>query len=272
MESHIYHSKVVDSKGLVDWTETENRTWQTLIQRQHEVIQGRAAQSFLEGLEILNFTRDRVPQISEINLVLKKCTGFSVKPVAALIQPQEFFELLANKQFPMATFIRTPQDLDYIQEPDVFHEVYGHTPMLTNPVFTRFIEQFGKLALSLDKKYRRKLFRLFWFTIEFGMIKEQGDTRAYGAGILSSIGETQYALTDKCEHRDFNFLDILRTPYRIDIMQPIYFVLNHIEELFTIFDMKVESIMEEALRLGDHAPAFELKGKTLDTESGSMGE
>ena len=268
-EKREYISKRPDSSGYVTWSDVENDTWNTLVQRQSQIIQGRASKIFTDGVDILDFN-DKIPQIPELNEKLESLYGWGVSPVPALIQPQEFYELMSQKKFPAATFIRVPEDLDYIMEPDIFHEIYGHTPLLTCPTMTTFMHEFAKLALSADKKYRRQLFRLFWFTTEFGMVLEEGKPRALGAGILSSIGETQHCVTSKCIHKPFNLKDILRTPYRIDIMQPLYYVLNRVEDLLDVLEVDLFAYIDEAKRAGDFAPEFEPIGATLDTDSGVM--
>jgi phenylalanine-4-hydroxylase len=267
----VYHSRETDQNGFVAWTDIENRTWQTLFERQSQAVTGRASDIFTRGVELLEFDH-KIPQIPELNKKLLALNGWSVSPVPALIQPQEFYELMAQKKFPAATFIRVPEDLDYIMEPDIFHEIYGHTPLLTCPTITTFMYEFAKFALSADKKYRRKLFRLFWFTIEFGMIKENGFNKALGAGILSSIGETKFCMTNECVHKRFKVKDVLRTPYRIDIMQPLYYVLDNIEDLLNVLDENLFSLIDETATLGDYDPLFDPVGLTLDTDSGTMGD
>jgi phenylalanine-4-hydroxylase len=268
MKEHNYVSNPVDEQGYVSWNETENEIWSKLVARQEEILPGRACDEFMKGLEILDFPRDRVPQIPEINKKLEACTGWGVAPVPAIIQPKEFFTLLANKKFPAATFIRIPEHLDYLQEPDIFHEVFGHAPLLTNQAYADFMEAFGKIALKADPKDRRRLFRLFWFTIEFGLVKTQKGLRAYGGGILSSIGETQYCLTDENKKVPFDTLTCLRTPYRIDIMQPLYFVLEKFEDLFTIIDnpMEILELLEKGKELGDFPPAYPPKEKATELQ------
>ncbi len=264
MKGHVYKSNPVDEAGKVKWSAEDNNTWKILVERQAEIIKGRACQQFLEGLEILNFPQDRVPQLPDINNTLAKINGWGVEPVPALIQPKRFFTLLANKRFPAATFIRIPEELDYLQEPDIFHEIYGHTPLLTNKAYGDFMEKFGKLALNVEPKDRRRLFRLFWFTIEFGLIKTTEGLKAYGGGILSSIGETKYCLTDKPKVQPFNALDVLRTPYRIDIMQPLYFTIEKFSDLFEILDQDILSLVEKSKELGDFEPLY--PAKELDDE------
>lgn len=274
MKGHKYVSNPVDKNGRVIWSDTENETWKKLFTRQKEIIKGRACDEFAKGLEILGYTENRIPQIPEINAILEKTTGWGVAPVPALIQPKEFFTLLANKKFPAATFIRIPEELDYLQEPDIFHEVYGHTPLLTQQAYADFMEKFGALALKADAKDRRRLFRIFWFTIEFGLLKTENGLRAYGGGILSSIGETQYALDSDIPKRvNFDLLEALRTPYRIDIMQPLYFIINDFSDLFTILDEDILGLIQKSKELGDREPLFppkEVEKEEDDTGIGAM--
>lgn len=259
-----YVSKQPDSSGHILWTGDENATWSTLLSRQNQAVKTRASKEFLEGLDRIQFSEDRVPQHGEINRRLKDFTGWEVEVVPALIPAKEFFTLLANKKFPAASFIRIPEELDYIQEPDIFHEFYGHVPLLTFPQYANFMEEFGKLALSISPKDRRRLFRVFWFTIEFGLLREPDGIRAYGGGMLSSIHETVYSVESSTPvRRPFDPLTALRTPYRIDIPQPLYYVLDKFEDLFKILDHDLISLLEESKELGDFEPLFEPAGEEL---------
>ncbi len=264
MKKTSYVSKQPNSHGLIDWTGDENKTWNTLIERQTEIVKTRACPEFLEGLEKIGFSRDRVPQHTEINRRLKDFSGWEVEVVPALIPAKEFFTLLANKRFPAASFIRVPEELDYIEEPDIFHEFYGHVPLLTFNEYARFMEDFGKLALTVPPKDRRRIFRIFWFTIEFGLLHTSKGIRAYGGGMLSSIHETVYSV-DSAEPKrvPFDALTALRTPYRIDIPQPLYFVLNRFEDLYRILDQDLIQLLEESKSLGDFEPLFEPAGEEL---------
>ncbi len=261
----VYISKQQDPQtGLIHWTDAENKTWNALITRQNEAVKTRACPEFLEGLDRIRFPEDRVPQHTEINARLKNFTGWEVEVVPALIPAKDFFTLLANKKFPAASFIRTPEELDYIQEPDIFHEFYGHVPLLTFPEYANFMEEFGKLALSISPKDRRRLFRVFWFTIEFGLLRTDKGIRAYGGGMLSSIHETVYSVeSDIAKRAPFDALTALRTPYRIDIPQPLYYVLNSFQDLFKILDQDLIGLLEESKTLGDFEPLFEPAGEEL---------
>lgn len=241
-----YVAKPVDDQGVAHYTEDENQVWQTLYERQHKIVQGRACDEYLEGLECLKLPKDRVPQCPEVSKALKAATGWVLEPVPALISFDRFFALLAEKRFPAATFIRRKEDIDYIKEPDIFHEIFGHCPMLTNPAAAEFTHTYGKLGLKASSEERILLARLFWFTVEFGLIQTPGGVRAYGGGILSSIGETVYSVESKVpERRPFNVLAALETPYRIDVMQPIYYVLSHFEELYRLVDTDLMSLVRQ---------------------------
>lgn len=235
-----YISKQPDPYGFVEYTATENETWKILIERQLSVIENRACAEYLAGLEKLKLPLDRVPQCPEVSAGLMAATGWSVAPVAAMIPLKEFFNLLAHRRFPAATFIRLREELDYLQEPDIFHEYFGHCPLLTNQAYADFIQWYGETALTTTKEVQSILGRLFWFTIEFGLIQEPQGLRIYGGGILSSYGETVYALeSDKPERKSFQVLDVLNKPYRYDVMQDCYFYINNLAQLFSLKSDKI---------------------------------
>jgi phenylalanine-4-hydroxylase len=257
-----YVSKQSDQNGIIGWTNEENQIWSELYERQVKLLEGRACQQYMDGLELLNMDADKVPQLPDINNVLLETTGWQTAEVPALIPFGEFFRLLANKQFPVATFIRTREEFDYLQEPDIFHELFGHCPLLTNPAFAHFTHTYGKLGLAASKEERIFLARLYWFTVEFGLLKTELGVRIYGGGILSSPGETVYALeSDKPERKAFDPITVLRTPYRIDIMQPIYYVLEQADDLDALADMDIMGMVQEAKRLGLFEPKFPPKEK-----------
>lgn len=256
-KSSSYVSKTSDNNGYIDWTDEENQIWSELITRQLECIKGKACNEFFEGLDKLQLPTDRIPQLQEVSDVLLTTTGWQCAEVPALINFEKFFQLLADKKFPVATFIRTREHFDYLQEPDIFHEIFGHCAMLTNPAFSEFTHKYGQLGLKATKEERIFLARLYWFTVEFGLMKQDGELRIYGGGILSSPGETDYALlSDKPERFDMNVLDVLRTPYRIDIMQPKYFVIDSINDLFDFSQLDIMPLVSQAMELGLFLPTF----------------
>ena len=257
MNASTYVARKPGPDGRIEYSEEENAIWHTLITRQLACVQHRACNEYLTGLKRLNLPHDRIPQLNEINRVLEPATGWRVARVPALISFDRFFELLADRQFPVATFIRRREDLDYLQEPDIFHELFGHCAMLTHPAFARFTHTYGKLGRDATPRERGFLARLYWFTVEFGLLNTPEGRRIYGGGILSSPGETQYAFeSNEPEFRPFNMLDVLRTPYRIDIMQPIYYVLDSLDDLFAIADMDIMADVHKAQDLGLFAPTF----------------
>jgi phenylalanine-4-hydroxylase len=258
-----YVARQPDSSGLVRYSDEQNRIWAALYERQDPAIRGKACDEFFQGLDLLRMPRDRIPQLPEISRILKRETGWEVAYVPALIPFSEFFRLLADRRFPAATFIRTREELDYLQEPDIFHEIFGHTPLLTNKYFADFTHTYGKLGLAASKEDRVFLARMYWFTVEFGLIQPPGQPmRIYGGGILSSIGETEYAFTsDKPQKKRFNIMDALRTPYRIDIMQPLYYYLEDLRELYELTKLDLMGLIAEAKRKGLFAPLYPPKAK-----------
>lgn len=252
-----YTAKVPDENGYIHYTDDENAVWHELITRQKAAIQNRACEPYLEALERLRLPEDRVPQGEEVSAVLRPCTGWEVAPVPALINFDRFFALLADKRFPAASFIRSREEMDYLQEPDIFHEIFGHTPPLTDPRFAAFTHAYGKAGLAASKEDRVMLARLYWFTVEFGLINTPQGLRTYGAGIVSSMGETPYALeSDIPVRKPFDPIEALRTPYRIDIFQSVYFVIDSFDDLFRLAQMDLIELIRKARRLGMHPPSF----------------
>ncbi|WP_350655754.1 phenylalanine 4-monooxygenase [Psychrobacter sp. S1-30-MNA-CIBAN-0213] len=271
-----YLSHQPDANGHIHYSDNENAMWQALLERQAKQIPNRACSAYLDGLKKLNLPPDRIPQLHDIDEVLQATTGWQTAAVPALISFGKFFKLLANKSFPVATFIRRFDDMDYIEEPDIFHEIVGHCPLLTHPAFATFNETYGKLGLNASKEERLFLARLYWFTIEFGLVGQTRDTRRiYGGGILSSPSETIYALNDEVqnqshdqsnhqshhqpEHRAFDLLDVLRTPYRIDHIQPIYYVIDNLDTLFDIVNSDIMGVVKQAMSLGMFEPTYKVE-------------
>ena len=257
-KSTTYTSKSPGPDGRFIYDAEETDIWRTLYTRQMDRLAGFACDAYLSGQAKLGFTADAVPQVTDIDQRLNALTGAGVEPVAALIPQVDFSTLLKNRRFPVATFIRRREHLDYIEEPDIFHEVFGHCPMLTHPDFCRFMERFGDLALSLPKPTIKRLYRLWWFTVEFGMIRENGQLKAFGAGIMSSPSEAQHAASNKAEMLPFDLLTIFRTDYRIDILQPVYFTINSFEQLANSLDADIEALLHQAADLGDLPRRFDL--------------
>ena len=209
------------------FTAEDHGTWVTLYERQSAILPGRACDAFLRGLDALDLRGDGIPDFERLSEKLRALTGWSVVAVPGLVPDDVFFDHLANRRFPAGNFIRRPDQLDYLQEPDVFHDVFGHVPMLTDPTFADYMQAYGeggRRALGLGQL--NHLARLYWYTVEFGLLRESGGLRIYGAGIVSSRAETMYALDSPAPRRlDFDLERVMRTPYKIDDVQALYFVI-----------------------------------------------
>ena len=219
-----------------DWgrySAADHAMWDRLFERQARLLPGRAAPEFLEGLDMLRMTRPGIPDFDELSDRLMKATGWRVVAVPGLIPDDVFFDHLANRRFVAGNFIRTPEQLDYLQEPDVFHDVFGHVPMLANPVFADYMQAYGRGGQRADGLGAiERLSRLYWYTVEFGLIRSGGDLNIYGAGIVSSFGETRFALDDPSPNRlGFDMERVMRTRYRIDDYQQTYFVIDSFDDL-----------------------------------------
>jgi len=256
-----YTSKQMNENGYIFWSEEENEIWAALIKQQLECIKGKACDEFIEGLNKLNLPLDKIPQLNDVSYVLNESTGWSCEAVPSLISFDRFFKLLANKKFPVATFIRTKDDFDYLREPDIFHEIFGHCGMLTNKAFANYTQRFGEIGLEASKEDRVYLARLYWFTVEFGLMKQNDELKIYGGGILSSPKETLHIYNNKSKIYDLNVLDVFRTPYRIDVIQPIYHVINGIDDLFDISNMDLISLLKQARELGLYKASYPPKIK-----------
>lgn len=219
-----------------DWdafTAEEHGTWDMLFARQSRQLPGRASEAYLRGLEVLRLSKPGIPDYAELNARLMKATGWQVVSVPGLVPDAVFFDHLANRRFVAGNFIRRRDQLDYIQEPDVFHDVFGHVPMLADPVFADYMQAYGEGGLrSLGFGALHKLARLYWYTVEFGLVREGGDLRLFGSGIVSSHGESVFALDDPSPNRiRFDLERVMRTNYRIDDYQQVYFVIDSFEDL-----------------------------------------
>ncbi|MDF1757302.1 MAG: phenylalanine 4-monooxygenase [Legionellaceae bacterium] len=254
-----YKAHVPDADGMVDYSAQENRVWSLLYNRQEKLWTNRACDDYLIGLEKLKLTKQSIPQLPDINLILSNLTGWQLEPVAALISAREFFELLSQRKFPAATFIRTEEELDYVQEPDIFHELIGHCPMLTNQVYADFLQDYSTRVLEFPEKNWPLLQRLFWFTVEFGLIYTPKGLRIYGGGILSSIDETVYSVESNLPQRIlFDPLAIFRTPYRIDQKQKVYFVIHEYKQLYDFLNLDIQILLEKAYQTGEFPPLFDV--------------
>jgi phenylalanine-4-hydroxylase len=223
---------VVD-QGWAGYDAAEHQVWVTLYERQKDLLPGRACDAYLRGLDALDLHRGGIPDFARINPELARLTGWKVVAVPGLVPDEVFFEHLANRRFPAGRFIRRANQLDYLSEPDIFHDVFGHVPMLTDPVFADYMQAYGEGGLRAGRlEQLHHLARLYWYTVEFGLMDSPQGLRIYGAGIVSSKAETVFALEDPSPNRlGFDLERLMRTPYRIDDFQQTYFVIPSLRAL-----------------------------------------
>ncbi len=221
------------AQNYAQYTPADHDTYRRLYERQSALLPGLACDEFIAALPSLG-VKDRIPRFEEINERLRAATGWEIVAVPGLIPEVPFFTLLANRKFPVTDWIRTPQEFEYIVEPDIFHDLFGHVPLLFNPVFADYVQRYGQGGLKAHALGAGELLsRLYWYTIEFGLIRQGSELRAYGAGILSSSGELQYAAHSPEPNRVPLQLDrTMRTRYKIDSYQQTYFVIDSFQQLF----------------------------------------
>ena len=253
-----YVAKTPDQNGYIDYTDDEHAVWRDLYSQQITGAEKYAAQIYRSGLEQLSVPADRIPQCAELSARLQPKTGWTVAPVPALIGFGRFFTMLSERRFPAASFIRSREHFDYIKEPDIFHEIFGHTPLLMDPEFAAFSQRIGETGLTVETKDYSWLIRLYWFTVEFGLTRENGCYKALGSGLNSSPTELIYSVESPIpERREFNLIDVLRTPYRIDIHQPIYFVIEDFNDVLNAVSGDLLGSIRKAQSLGLFAPTYE---------------
>jgi phenylalanine-4-hydroxylase len=230
----VYTTSVVE-QPWDRYTETDHGVWATLFNRQRALLAGRASDAFLESQQAMGMAADRIPRFEDISRVLRAATGWELVGVEGLLPELTFFEHLANRRFPVTWWIRKPEQLDYLAEPDLFHDLFGHVPLLMNPVFADYMAAYGRggvKAHALGPEALVNLTRLYWYTVEFGLIRQPDGLRIYGSGIVSSKGESIHCLESPAPNRiGFDLERIMRTRYRIDSYQKTYFVIDSYEQL-----------------------------------------
>ncbi|WP_321892289.1 phenylalanine 4-monooxygenase [Paraburkholderia tropica] len=214
----------------------DHAVWDQLYRRQMALLEGRAADAFIEGARRIGLNVAQVPSFESVSERLMAATGWRIVAVPGLVPDRIFFEHLANRRFPVTWWMRRPDQLDYLQEPDCFHDLFGHVPLLTDPVFADAIEAYGRAALAVDERALPLLARLYWYTVEFGLMRDASaphGVKIYGAGIVSSKGESLYSVESAAPNRlGFDLDRVLRTRYRIDTFQKTYFVIDSFAQLF----------------------------------------
>jgi phenylalanine-4-hydroxylase len=246
-------------QGWSNYTAAEHATWKTLFERQTKLLPGRACDEFVQGMRDLPMGADEIPNFARLNQVLMPRTGWQLVAVPGLVPDDVFFEHLANRRFPAGQFIRKPNELNYLEEPDVFHDVFGHVPMLMNPAIADFIQAYGVGGLRAQQLGKlANLARVYWYTVEFGLVNQADGLRIYGAGIASSYSESIFALDDVSPNRiTFDLARVMQTDYRIDDFQESYFVINKLDDLLGLANI-------------DFAPLYELIEDKPDIAPGQL--
>ena len=228
------YAHLLIDQGWEKYTAEEHETWQMLYERQMEVLAPQVCSEYLEALDVLGFTSKKIPNFHEVNERLKAITGWQIVATEGLVKSKAFFDMLTDRKFPSGNFIRRRDQLDYLEEPDIFHDLFGHIPLLSNEAYASYMHEYGKGGTrALEYKTTKNLARLNWWTIEFGLIKKPEGLKIYGAGLCSSFGEAKYCLRDASAHHvQFDLDRCMRTQVYINDMQPVYFVIDSFESLF----------------------------------------
>jgi phenylalanine-4-hydroxylase len=254
-------------QGWSQYTAEEHGVWKTLFERQSRILPGRACDEFVQGMKDLPIGPDQIPDFRRLSEVLLKRTGWQVVAVPGLVPDDVFFEHLANRRFPSGQFIRKPHQLDYLEEPDVFHDVFGHVPLLMNPVIADYIQAYGVGGLRAKQLgVLDKLARVYWYTVEFGLVKQADGLRIYGAGIASSATETVFAVEDDSPNRlGFELERVMKTHYRIDDFQETYFVISDLDALLELAHIDFGPVYDRIRGQAEYEPGTVLPTDTVIT-------
>lgn len=215
------------------YTDEQHAVWAELVGRVLPNVEKHAAREYLEGFRIIGLQRERLPNLADISKRLGPRTGWSSTPVSGFLPAPAFFEMLANRLFPTTTWLRSRESLEYTPEPDIFHDVFGHVPMHAHKVFGDFLEHYGRVCAGIsDQVTLERLGRLFWYTVEFGLIRQNGEIKVYGSGVISSFGECQNVIHGGCEIHDFSLDEVLNTPVKVDELQKVLFAIHSFDQMY----------------------------------------
>ena len=259
-------------QGWQNYTAAEHGVWKALFERQTKLLPGRACDEFVQGMRELPMSAEQIPDFRRLSEALMKRTGWQVVAVPGLVPDDVFFDHLANRRFPAGNFIRKPNELDYLEEPDVFHDVFGHVPMLMQPAIADFIQAYGEGGLRAQRLGKlANLARVYWYTVEFGLVRQKEGPRIYGAGIASSYTESIFAVDDPSPNRiGLDLERVMRTNYRIDDFQETYFVIDDLEDLLKLARIDFAPIYARLASGPEYEPGDVLPTDTVITRgSGS---
>lgn len=240
------------------YTEQDQAVWRILYERQEDSLKQLATKDYLQAVQELGFSSEGIPRFEHIDAYLSERTGWVIEVVPGLVEQHIFFKLLSQKKFPCSTWLRKMDELDYLEEPDMFHDVFGHVPVLSNPHFSAFTQEIGRLGYKYYDNPRaiELIGRMYWFTIEFGLIREEEQLKIYGAGILSSHGETLYSVGSEPKHHEFSVQHIMETDFRIDVFQSEYFVIDSYKQLFESIPEMEDRLLYNLEHMGEIKSAY----------------
>ena len=220
-------------QDYASYTPEQHAVWAKLVRRVYPELEKHAAREYLEGFEIIGLQRDCLPHLGSISARLEPRTGWNSTPVCGFLPAPDFFEMLATRRFPTTTWLRSKDSLEYTPEPDIFHDVFGHVPMHAHAVFAEFLERYGRVCATIcDSTVLEKLGRLFWYTVEFGVIRQKDEIKVYGSGLISSYGECMNVMRSHCAIRDFSLDDVLQTPVKVDELHKLLFAVESFEQMY----------------------------------------
>ncbi len=237
MEIHIARLNAAEPYLIEqDWsayTPDQHAIWAELVSRRMPALTEHACQEYLDGLHQIGLREDSIPNLAQVNQRLSPRTGWNATPVSGFLPPDAFFDMLAARQFPTTTWLRSRESLEYTPEPDIFHDVFGHVPMHAHPIFADFLQHYGRVCAALTSKDSlERMGRLFWFTVEFGVIRQNGRIKLYGSGLISSHGESNYVIQGGPEIRDFNLDQILDQQFLVSEMQKVLYAVESFDQIY----------------------------------------
>ena len=232
-ESLLAAAPFIVQQDYAAYTAEQHNVWAELVGRVLPQLERHASREYLEGFEIIGLERDRLPNLASVSARLAPRTGWNSTPVSGFLPAAAFFEMLANRRFPTTTWLRSSESLEYTPEPDIFHDVVGHVPMHAHPVFADFLEHYGRVCAAVeDAAVLEKLGRLFWYTVEFGLIHQENEIKVYGSGLISSHGECQNVIEGHCAVRDFSLDEVIQTPVKVDELHKLLFAVSSFDQIY----------------------------------------
>jgi phenylalanine-4-hydroxylase len=247
-QTHAETASSIESPVAQNWdrySEVDHEVWQILYAKRMRELESTASDVFLRGADLIGLSENYIPDLLEVNRRLEPRTGWNAVPVGGFLPAKEFFASLSRRRFPTTVTIRSRDSIDYVPEPDIFHDVFGHVPLHSDPAFAGFLQRFGEAAsLASSPAEVEMMARFFWFTVEFGLVRERGATRIYGSGLISSAGDAANALGHSCDRRPFSIGSVIDQPFRIDALQDVLFVVESFDELFEAVERVIEAMRD----------------------------